>query len=88
MEATAESGRSFLGENQECHMANLKLSVPNISCRHCVHTIGREVGALAGVKSVSADVDTKSVQVEYAAPATEAQIRTLLIEIGYPPAES
>lgn len=67
-------------------MASLRVTVPNISCQHCVRTIVREVGALPGVISVAADADTKSVQVEYAVPATEAQIRELLHEIGYPPA--
>lgn len=68
-------------------MSTLTLLVPNISCEHCVRTISREVGALAGVKNVSADVDTKRVTVEFAPPATEEQIRALLVEIGYPPAE-
>ena len=69
-------------------MASLKFVVPNISCQHCVRTITREVGALPGVKKVAADVSGKWVQVEYDAPATEQQVRALLTEIGYPPAES
>lgn len=69
-------------------MSTVTLLVPNISCHHCVRTISQEVGALAGVKSVSADADTKRVTVEFAPPATEEQIRALLIEIGYAPAEA
>ena len=65
-------------------MTTLTFKVPNISCMHCVHTIKNELNDLAGVQSVEADKDTKLVQVEFDAPATQSQIETLLAEINYP----
>lgn len=66
-------------------MASKMFRVPNISCGHCVMTIRREVGELAGVRAVSADEQTKVVTVEWEEPATWEQIRSLLEEINYPP---
>jgi copper chaperone len=59
---------------------------PSIHCGHCTMTIQRELGELAGVKSVKADPNTKQVSVSWDQPATWDQIRGLLEEIGYPPA--
>jgi copper chaperone len=62
--------------------------VPNISCMHCVHTIENEVGDLAGVVSVKAAQDTQLVTVEWNEPAQSwDNIKALLEEINYPPAE-
>jgi len=60
--------------------------VPNISCGHCTHTIETELGELAGVDKVTADVESRQVTVEWVEPATWAQIESLLEEIDYPPA--
>lgn len=62
--------------------------VPNISCNHCAHTITMEVGELAGVASVDADVDGKRVTVAWEAPASWEQVASLLREINYPPADT
>jgi len=43
------------------------------------------VGALAGVRSVEADPQTKQATITFEAPASEEQIRALLTEIDYPP---
>jgi copper chaperone CopZ len=67
-------------------MTTVTYSVPNISCKHCVHTIQTEVSDLAGIKSVKADADTKQVEIEFEAPASEESIKTLLKEINYPAA--
>ncbi len=61
--------------------------VPNISCGHCVMTIKRELGALPGVVSVDGNPATKTVTVQWQAPATWEQIEGLLVEINYPPAD-
>lgn len=37
------------------------LSVPEVSCEHCVHTIGEALGGLAGVAQVQTDIPTKTV---------------------------
>lgn len=67
-------------------MTTVKYQVPNISCGHCVNTIEMEVGELAGVQSVKASNETKSVEINFDAPATEEQIKALLKEINYPTA--
>ncbi len=69
-------------------MQTKTFEVPNISCKHCVMTIKNEVGDLAGVTSVDADKDTRQVTVAWDAPASWDQIKALLVEINYPPAEN
>ena len=41
------------------------LSVPDVSCEHCVKTINGALGALAGVESVDTDIPTKTVHLRY-----------------------
>ncbi|MCW1969309.1 MAG: heavy-metal-associated domain-containing protein [Anaerolineae bacterium] len=62
-------------------------NVPNISCQHCVRSIKNEVGEVAGVTSVEADAASKMVTVTWADPANWDQIKSLLVEIDYPPQE-
>ena len=68
-------------------MATVTYAVPNISCGHCVNTIQNELMDLAGVKSVQASEATKSVAVEFDAPATTDLIEATLQEINYPVAK-
>lgn len=65
-------------------MTTVTYSIPNISCNHCVHTIQTEVGDLAGVTSVQADLDSHSATIVFDDPADEAKIKSLLAEINYP----
>jgi len=65
-------------------MATQVLNVPRISCMHCVATIERTVGAVAGVKEVTADAKTKMVAVTYQKPEDLKAILNALEEIGYP----
>ncbi|HSM57119.1 MAG TPA: cation transporter [Candidatus Sulfomarinibacteraceae bacterium] len=69
-------------------MSSKTFVVPNISCGHCVHTVEMEVGDIAGVKTVSADEQSKRVTVEWEAPASWEQIESVLREINYPPADT
>lgn len=66
-------------------METLKYSVPSIHCGHCVRTIEMELSDVKGVTSVKADLDSKTVEVEFAAPATEDLIVATLKELNYPP---
>lgn len=69
-------------------MTSKIFKVPNISCGHCVRTIENEVGELAGVTKVEAVQDTQLVTVEWNEPPQSwDNIRALLEEINYPPAE-
>ena len=69
-------------------MESKTFTVPSISCGHCTNTIEMEVGELAGVKSVSADQETKQVAVAWEAPATWEEIAALLREIDFAPADA
>ena len=61
-------------------------SIPNISCGHCVMTIKNELGEIKGVSKVEGDPASKTVIVEWDAPATPDQIRATLKEINFPAA--
>lgn len=41
------------------------LSVPEVTCQHCVSAIEGAVGALEGVESVSVNLDRKDVTISY-----------------------
>ena len=68
-------------------MQTVTYSIPNISCNHCVHTIKNELSDLEGVRSVEAQADSRQATITFEPPATEEQIKALLAEINYPPAE-
>ena len=57
-------------------METNKLSVPNISCGHCVMTIQRELGEVEGVSKVQVDPTKKEIVVEWDAPATMEKIKS------------
>lgn len=67
-------------------MTTIQLTVPNISCGHCVATIERVVGELPGVAAVTGDIPTQKVDIQFDAPATLDQIVATLKEWEYPPA--
>jgi copper chaperone len=68
-------------------MSSTTYSVPNISCRHCVATIEREVGEVPGVEEVKGNLEAKKVIVVYDDETVPAQVENLLEEIGYPAAK-
>jgi copper chaperone CopZ len=65
-------------------MERKTFSIPKISCGHCVMTITKELKELQGVRKVDGNPQFKTVDVEWDAPATEAQIRATLTEINFP----
>jgi copper chaperone CopZ len=70
-------------------MSQKTVSVPDISCGHCVRTIESELAELPGVRRVRADVATKRVAIEWEEAQTPwAAIRDRLREIGYPAEDS
>ncbi len=67
-------------------MTTKTVSVPNITCGHCVMTIEREVGELEGVSEVRADQVTRNVTVSWDPKATGWEaIEGLMKEINYAP---
>lgn len=62
-------------------MGELLLSVPNVSCDHCVRAISSEVSCVSGVESVEVNLATKTVRVT--GSASEAAVREAIAEAGY-----
>ena len=61
------------------------LTAPDISCGHCVATVQKAVGGLAGVASVQASEQTKQVKIEFdPSRVSLAQIEATLDDEGYP----
>ncbi len=56
--------------------------VPGMSCGHCTSAVESEVGAIGGVATVAADLDTKVVTVAGEA-LDEAAIRAAIADAGY-----
>jgi copper chaperone len=67
-------------------MERKTFTVPKISCGHCVMTIRKELEGIRGVYSVEGNAQFKTVDVQWEAPATEAEIRATLTEINFPAA--
>ena len=65
-------------------MEKITLSIPTISCEHCVMTIKRELGEIQGIEEVGGDATTKEITVQWDLPATVEKIKSTLKEINYP----
>lgn len=65
-------------------MLEKTVTIPAISCGHCLMTIKAEVGQILGVKAVEGEVASKKVTIAWEAPADWNQIADRLREIGYP----
>ncbi len=60
------------------------LSVPDISCEHCVKTIDGTLGTLPGVEAVATDIPTKKVHLRYdPGQISLATIEAELDDAGY-----
>lgn len=69
-------------------METKTVTVPNIGCNGCVNTIKNELSALDGVRSVEGSVDTKSITVQFDAPASWQKIIEVMTELDYAPAQA
>ena len=62
----------------------ITLSVPDVSCEHCVKTINGALGEVAGVSNVSVSIPAKTVHFAYdPAQITMEKIEEVLDEAGY-----
>jgi copper chaperone len=60
------------------------LSVPDISCEHCVNAINGALRGLSGVETVNTDIPTKTVLLRYdPSQITMTKIEEVLDDIGY-----
>ena len=65
-------------------MTEITLSIPNISCHHCVMTIQRETGFVDGAEFVSGEVEAKTATFQIASDETLTSLKETLSEAGYP----
>lgn len=62
------------------------VTVPGISCGHCVATIEREVGGVSGVSSVNAEQVSRNVTISWDPDTTDwVVIEKTMQDINYPP---
>lgn len=60
------------------------LSVPEISCDHCKHSIEGAVGTLTGVESVNVEIEPKTVHFTYDESVLGLeQVRSAIEAVGY-----
>jgi len=60
------------------------LSVPDVSCEHCVKTINTSLGKISGIENVTTDIPTKTVHVRYNPDLVSMrEIENTLDEEGY-----
>lgn len=61
------------------------LTVPDVSCEHCVSTIGKALGGLTGIAQAQTDLDSKTVHVRYNPREVSLdRIVATLDDAGYP----
>ncbi|MCK5716225.1 MAG: cation transporter [Thiomargarita sp.] len=61
------------------------IQIQNINCGHCTQTIEEDIGEIQGVKTVTADKNTKMVTITWdEPPATWHTIAAVLVDIGFP----
>ena len=62
----------------------ITLSVPDVSCEHCVKTIDGALGALPGVDAVNVDLASRTVRLRYdPAQVTLDRIEETLDDASY-----
>jgi len=65
-------------------MEKKTLSIPNVSCGHCVMAIKNELSQIDGVKEITGDPESKNITVKWDLPATLDKIKAALKKINYP----
>ena len=65
-------------------METITLTIPNISCHHCIMTIKRESGFVDGVEFLNGDVEGKTATFRVASDEALTSLKRTLAEIGYP----
>ena len=67
-------------------MSQKVVSVPGISCGHCVASIKNVLSEVPGVTKVDGNAAEKTITVCWDSPASWEQISLALEDAGYPPA--
>ena len=66
-------------------MATMHLSVPDMSCGHCVEAIEKSLKTVPGVSKVEASLDEKLVTVEGVDDLSPDAVMTAIRGAGYSP---
>ncbi|PPJ01649.1 cation-transporting ATPase [Nocardia nova] len=64
-------------------MATSTYTVTGMTCGHCAASVQKEIGKIDGVTSVDVDLASGRIQVESAAPLTDAEVVAAVDEAGY-----
>lgn len=63
---------------------DITLSVPDVSCQHCVNAIDGALSGITGIEQVTTDIPTKTVHLRYHPDQVSLpQIEEALDDIGY-----
>jgi copper chaperone len=66
-------------------MTRVTLTVPDIDCEHCEHTINEALSPVDGVRSVQVDIPAHLVKLEFdESKITIDQVKEILKEEDYP----
>jgi copper chaperone CopZ len=66
-------------------MATTVLTVPDISCEHCVRSVTEALTPIDGIQTVSVDLPTKQVTVAYDQSQVDVEkMKDVLAEEDYP----
>lgn len=72
-------------DDERNQMQSVTLTAPKMSCGHCKMSIENAAGALEGVSSITADPDTKKVEVAYDENTVSLDaIKQAITAAGYP----
>mgnify|MGYP003998570057 FL=1 len=72
------------GCSSETEATNTVVKLPTIQCGSCEQAVSTALKAVEGVKDVTVDLKTKTVQVTFAAnQATVAKIEDAVVKAGY-----
>lgn len=64
-------------------MKEITLKSADIHCDSCANSIKNTVGNLDGVASVDVSIPSQTATINFAEPATEAQIRETMEDAGF-----
>ncbi|MFO7190913.1 MULTISPECIES: heavy metal-associated domain-containing protein [Thermocrispum] len=64
-------------------MTETTYTVTGMTCGHCASSVSEEIGAIAGVRDVSVDLETGKVTVVSDAELNVADVRAAVEEAGY-----
>ena len=69
-------------------MPQMTLYAPDITCEHCIATIGKAVATVEGARFIAGDPDSKTFAVEVASGAVLDRVAETLAAEGYPLGEA